>query len=240
MIKDPLNILKFQVWYETDLKDAKTLILDFVKDSNLQETYVNKITSTLDEIQDKNRLDLFVKNILPKFNKLGLTEMKVDDPGLEEQIKNFAELSDQIDRLQVELKRYESQYRELEEILRPLLEQLQEADRKGLEIDGILVTIKRKGYQRESYAYKEAYEWLVQRVNPAMKALAQEALDTTKKVARIASSIGVQRLGEATMVSNIFNRLKELISGSVEKIQIQNKELQDSTSEFINKVQNEL
>ena len=73
-----------------------------------------------------------------------------------------------------------------------------------------------------------------------MKALAQEALEATKKVARIASSIGVQRLGEAAMVSNIFNRLKEVLFGSVEKIQIQNKELQDSTSEFTKKFQYEL
>jgi len=240
MIKDPLNTLKFQVWYETDLKDAKAIIEDFVKDSNLQEVYVDKIKSTLNEIKDKDRLDLFVKNVLPKFNKLGLTEMRVEDPKLEEQVRKFAELSDQIDRLQVELKGYESEYKSLEGLLRPLLEQLNETDQKGLEIDGILVTIKRKGYSRESYAYKEAYDWLVQRVNPAMKALAQEALDATKKIAQIASSIGVQKLEENSVLTRIMDGLKRIIQTSAEKIQIHNKELQDSTSTLLTKLQNEL
>jgi len=239
MIKDPLNILKFQVWYETDLKDAKAIIVDFIKDSNLQEVYVDKIKSTLNEIKDKDRLDLFVKNVLPKFNKLGLTEMRVEDP-IEEQVRKFAELSDQIDRLQVELKRYESEYKSLEGVLRPLLEQLNETDQKGLEIDGILVTIKRKGYSRETYAYKEAYEWLVERVNPAMKALAQEALDATKKIAQIASSIGVQKLEENSVLTRIMDRIKGIIQTSAEKIQIHNEELKDSTNMLLTKLQNEL
>jgi hypothetical protein len=240
MIKDPLNTLKFQVWYETDLKDAKAIIEDFIKDSNLQEVYVNKIKSTLSEIKDKDRLDLFVKNVLPKFTKLGLTEMRVEDTKLEEQIRKFAELSDQIDKLQVELKRYESEYKSLEGILRPLLEQLNETDQKGLEIDGILVTIKRKGYQRESYAYKEAYEWLEERVNPAMKALAQQALDATKKIAQIASSIGVQKLEESSILTRIVDGLARIIQSNTEKIQIHNRELQDSINTLLANLQNEL
>ena len=240
MIKDPLNTLKFQVWYETDLKDAKTIIEDFIKDSNLQEVYVNKIKSTLSEIKDKDRLDLFVKNVLPKFTKLGLTEMRVEDTKLEEQIRKFAELSDQIDKLQVELKRYESEYKSLEGILRPLLEQLNETDQKGVEIDGILVTIKRKGYQRESYAYKEAYEWLEERVNPAMKALAQQALDATKKIAQIASSIGVQKLEESSILTRIVDGLARIIQSNTEKIQIHNRELQDSINTLLANLQNEL
>lgn len=240
MIKNPLNTLKFQVWYETDLKDAKAIIEDFIKDSNLQEVYVNKIKSTLSEIKDKDRLDLFVKNVLPKFTKLGLTEMRVEDTKLEEQIRKFAELSDQIDKLQVELKRYESEYKSLEGILRPLLEQLNETDQKGLEIDGILVTIKRKGYQRESYAYKEAYEWLEERVNPAMKALAQQALDATKKIAQIASSIGVQKLEESSMLTRIIDGLARIIQSNTEKIQIHNRELQDSINTLLANLQNEL
>ena len=240
MIKDPLNTLKFQVWYETDLKDAKSIILDFVEDSNLQEVYVDKIKDTLNEIKDKNRLDLFVKNVLPKFNRLGLTEVRVEDPKLEEQIREFAKLSDQIDKLQVELKDYQSKYKDLEEIIRPMLEQLNETDQKGLEIDGILVTIKRKGYDRESYAYKEAYEWLVERVNPAMKALAEQALDATKKIARIASSIGVQKLEENSITARLLDGVRRMVFSSIEKIQIHNNELQNSTNEFLEKFQDEL
>ena len=240
MIKDPLNTLKFQVWYETDLKDAKSIILDFVEDSNLQEVYVDKIKDTLNEIKDKSRLDLFVKNVLPKFNRLVLTEVRVEDPKLEEQIREFAKLSDQIDKLQVELKDYQSKYKDLEEIIRPMLEQLNETDQKGLEIDGILVTIKRKGYDRESYAYKEAYEWLVERVNPAMKALAEQALDATKKIARIASSIGVQKLEENSITARLLDGVRRMVFSSIEKIQIHNNELQNSTNEFLEKFQDEL
>jgi chromosome segregation ATPase len=125
-----------------------------------------------------------------------ITEAKVEDPVLAAQIKEYAEISDSLDRAKAELKKIESKYKELEGVIRPILEELQETQDKALEVEDILVTIKRRGYDRTSYAYKEALEWVRDRINPAMRKIVDDSLEATKKPSYIASQIGVQKLKE--------------------------------------------
>jgi len=122
-----------------------------------------------------------------------ISEAEIKDDKLKEQIKEFADLSDEIDKITSQLKKLKNQYDVIEDVLRPVLEELEETKEKALEIDDILVTIKRKGFDRTSYAYKDAFDWLKERVNPAMKKIVEEALEKTKKTSRITSKLGVQR-----------------------------------------------
>jgi chromosome segregation ATPase len=144
-----------------------------------------------------------------------ITEKKVEDPELAAQIKEYAEISDSLDRAKAELKKLESKYKELEGVIRPLLEELQETQDKALEVEDILVTIKRKGYERTSYAYKEALDWVKDRINPAMRRIVDDSLEATKKPAYIASQIGVQKLKEEKADSKLkmyFNKLAQVFS----------------------------
>jgi chromosome segregation ATPase len=144
-----------------------------------------------------------------------ITEKKVEDPELAAQIKEYAEISDSLDRAKAELKKLESKYKELEGVIRPLLEELQKTQDKALEVEDILVTIKRKGYERTSYAYKEALDWVKDRINPAMRKIVDDSLEATKKPSYIASQIGVQKLKEEKADSKLkmyFNKLAQVFS----------------------------
>ena len=151
---------------------------------------------------------------LSKLRKM-IREVKVEDPELAAQIKEYAELSDSIDRIKSELKKLEVKYKGLEEVIRPLLEELEETQDKALEVEDILVTIKRKGYERTSIAYKEALEWVRDRINPAMRKIVDDSLEATKKPTYIASQIGVQKLKEEKNSSKLkmyFNKLAKVFS----------------------------
>lgn len=144
-----------------------------------------------------------------------IREVKVEDPELAAQIKEYAELSDSIDRIKSELKKLEVKYKGLEEVIRPLLEELEETQDKALEVEDILVTIKRKGYERTSIAYKEALEWVRDRINPAMRKIVDDSLEATKKPTYIASQIGVQKLKEEKNSSKLkmyFDKLAKVFS----------------------------
>jgi hypothetical protein len=151
---------------------------------------------------------------LSKLRKM-IREVKVEDPELAAQIKEYAELSDSIDRIKSELKKLEVKYKGLEEVIRPLLEELEETQDKALEVEDILVTIKRKGYERTSIAYKEALEWVRDRINPAMRKIVDDSLEATKKPTYIASQIGVQKLKEEKNSSKLkmyFDKLAKVFS----------------------------
>ena len=158
--------------------------------------------------------------------------MKITDPQLQEQIKEFARLSDEIDVVKNKLKELETQYGSIEDIIRPVLEQLDETEDRALEVGNILITIKKKGYERTSYAYKEAFEWLKKRVNPIMRKLVEEVLEQTKKIAKISSSIGVQKLEE----NKILDAIKSFFSNWASKLSNYNKQLDSNIDEFKSRI----
>jgi chromosome segregation ATPase len=156
-------------------------------------------------------------------------ELKVEDPNLQSQAKEFASLSDQIDSIKNTLKQLENRYKELEDALRPVLEQLQATQDTALEVEDILITIKKSGFDRTSYAYKEAFEWLRDRVNPAMKNIVEEAIEKTKKTARIASTIGVQK---QMSENKITDALKLYWNKFISKLGLLNKDLSNAVNDF--------
>jgi chromosome segregation ATPase len=154
-----------------------------------------------------------------------IQEVKVDDPELTAQIKEFAELSDEIDQLSAKLKLLEKKYKGLEEVIRPVLDELDETKDKALEVENILVTIKRKGYERTSFAYKEALEWVRERINPAMRKIVDDSIEATAKTSRIASQIGVQKIEEQSVLDKIINTLKGYWTKITQKLSAANNRL---------------
>lgn len=154
-----------------------------------------------------------------------IQEVQIEDPELSKQIKEFAELSDEIDVINARLKLLKNKYGILEEIIRPILEELDVTKDKALEVENILVTIKRKGYDRTSFAYKEALEWVRGRINPAMRKIVDDSLEATKKTATITSQIGVQKIEEQSILDRIANTLKSFFAKVSQKISTANNKL---------------
>jgi len=163
-----------------------------------------------------------------------LNEAVIEDKDLQSQIKEFATLSDQIDSISSELKKLENRYKELEGAIRPVLEQLDETQDKALEIENILITIKKAGYERTSYAYKEAFEWLKDRVNPTMKKIVEEAVEKTKKTARIPSVIGVQKKNISE--NKIIDALKKYWDSFIGKLKTYNNNLDNAIDDIKSKL----
>lgn len=166
---------------------------------------------------------------MKKNNKKLFSEMEITDPILEEKIREFARLSDQIDKIKSELTDLQNRYGEIEGELRDVLDALEETKDKSLKIKGILVTIKRAGYERETVQYKAAFDWLNERVNPTMQEIVRKSMEANKKITRIASSIGVQK---TESFSSMLQIIKSYLEGLKNRIKFQNKELDSFITEF--------
>lgn len=167
-----------------------------------------------------------------------LNEMHVEDPELQSLIKQFAFLSDKIDRMKGLLHTLTTRYDEIEDILRPILDEMKETGDKTLQVEDIIVTVKRYGYNRDSSQYKEAYAYLLSKVNGKLREIAEEVLAAHTKQVQIATSIGVQKtegyvsnlFGKAT--SKLYAFAKHIWSNLLSIIRSDNQEIQQAIDEF--------
>jgi len=137
---------------------------------------------------------------------------------IESKIDEFGILSDKIDKVKKELSELSNRYKEIEGELRPTLEQLHLQNQKSIQTKKYLVTLKRMGYNRDNFKYKESFEESLTKVNKQTKKVLEDILQSTKTVSRVVSTIGVQRMDEISFKSmlqklvspfkKLFNRLK--------------------------------
>lgn len=156
-----------------------------------------------------------------------VNESKVTDRDLEEKINEFGELSDEIDRLTKELKSIQSRFSELDQEIRPVVDEMSELGQKSLQTKKYLITIKRKGTTRETFKYKDAFNLSLTKVNSQIKAILEEALQSTKTISQVKTSIGVQKIEESNIFSRIFGKLRRLFSNLVRKITSTKRDLDD-------------
>jgi len=108
-------------------------------------------------------------------------------------IDEFAALSDEIDRITAILKKLKTRYNAIDKELTPMMEQLEEMGQSAIETEKSLLTIKRKGYLRETPKYKMAFELALTKVNAQTKKLLDEALNASKSTTRVATTLAVTR-----------------------------------------------
>ena len=145
---------------------------------------------------------------------------------IESKIDEFGILSDKIDRVKKELSELSNRYKEIEGELRPTLEQLTIQNKKSIQTKRYLVTLKRMGYNRDNFKYKESFEKLLTKVNQQTKKLLEDILLSTKTVSRIVSTIGVQRMNEISlksMLQKLVSPFKKLFS----RLRLNNKSIDD-------------
>ncbi len=134
---------------------------------------------------------------------------------VESKIDEFGILSDKIDKVKMELSELSNRYKEIEDDLRPILEQLNVQNQKSIQTNRYLVTLKRMGYNRDNFKYKESFEKSLTKVNQQTKKVLEDILQSTKTVSRVVSTIGVQRMDEISiksMLRKLISPFKKLLS----------------------------
>ena len=143
-----------------------------------------------------------------------LNEFRFEN-NVESQIDEFGILSDKIDKVKMELSELSKRYKEIEGELRPTLEQLSIQNKKSIQTKKYLVTLKRIGYNRDNFKYKQSFEESLEKVNKQTKKVLEDILLSTKTVSRVVSTIGVQRMDEISlksMLMKLISPFKKLFS----------------------------
>lgn len=154
-----------------------------------------------------------------------LTEFQRDKE-IESKINEFGELSDEMDRVKNQLERLKKRYSQLEGELRPILEHLTEYNQKSVQTERYLVSIKRMGFEKTNYRYKEVFEESLGKVNKNTKLILENLLQTTKTLSKVVSSIGVQPLNENLLIK-LLGRIKGMFLKVISRIRNSNREMDE-------------
>lgn len=139
----------------------------------------------------ENSIRTTIKRIVSE--AMEMNEMKIEGGEMEEQIRKYYELSQKFKNLKAEYDALEAEFKASEEPVRQMLENLDQAEEKVLELDDIMVSIKKSGYERESFKYKDISEWLYANVNVNMKALADEMMQNNRTLTYVQSSLKLKK-----------------------------------------------
>ena len=145
---------------------------------------------------------------------------------IESKINEFGELSDEIDRVKNHLEGLKKRYTQLEGELRPMLEHLTEFNQKSVQTERFLVSIKRMGYEKVNYRYKEVFEESLDKVNGNTRRLLENLLESSKTLTKVVSSIGVQPLNE-NLLTKLLDRLKRMFLGLISRIKNTGKDMEE-------------
>ena len=154
-----------------------------------------------------------------------LTEFQRDKE-IESKINEFGELSDEVDRVKNQLEGLRKRYSQLEGELRPVLEHLHQFNQKSVQTERFLVSIKRMGYEKVNYKYKEVFEESLDKVNGNTRRLLENLLESSKTLSKVVSSIGVQPLDE-NLLTKLMDRIKRMFSGLISRIKNTGKDMDE-------------
>ncbi len=115
------------------------------------------------------------------------------DKDIKHNIDQIGLLQKEIDDLQKKLKPLKKEYGELVENVLPILSQL---GKEQVKTRKYIFKIIRKGYERQSFQYKEVYNRALDKVNSNIKKILQQILDDTKKMVSVAPKFQVSPIKE--------------------------------------------
>jgi DNA repair exonuclease SbcCD ATPase subunit len=138
----------------------------------------------------------------------------------------IGELSDEIDRVKNHLEGLKKRYSQIEGELRPVLEHLHQFNQKSVQTERFLISIKRMGYEKVNYRYKEVFEESLDKVNGNTRRLLENLLESSKTLSKVVSSIGVQPLNENPF-TKLLGRIKGMFLGLISRIKNTGKDLDE-------------
>jgi hypothetical protein len=166
-----------------------------------------------------------LREIKQMVREVVLSELEMDKT-VHRKIDEFGQLSDEMDRLKNQLEGLKKRYSQIEDELRPILEELQRFGQKSIQTEIYLVSIKRMGYDRENLRYKETFEQSLEKVNKQTRKVLEDLLQSTKTITKVVTSIGVQPISE-NFFKDLIKRVQSLVMSMVFKLKRNNKELDE-------------
>lgn len=176
-----------------------------------------------------------------------ITELNVTDPDLRDRINSLAEMHQRIIELKEELTVIQNSAGEIEDEIRPLLEEMQVSGQRLLKTEEYIAYIAKMGESgRVRYKYEQAYKLALTKVNKATQAILKEALEANQTVSRVLSKIAVSRpenlpktkkkeFGiEESFISDIWKKFKGWVRSKVNKIKNSNDVIADVNQELRN------
>jgi chromosome segregation ATPase len=160
-------------YYELDLTDENDLARFDIWVNNLDTDEINT------ELKKK-------KNMIKMKELLSLKEDV--DKDIKKNIDEIGKLDREIDDLQKKLKPLRNRYGELVDNVLPMLNKL---GKEQYKTNNYILRIIRKGYERQSFQYKEGFNRALDKVNKNMKRILEQILADTKKMVKVAPTIQV-------------------------------------------------
>lgn len=138
-----------------------------------------------------------------------------DGSDIGQKLKQYAELSDAIERASAELKALQKQFAPLDDMFVQMIDSMDETKERVLRTESILVSVKKKGYEAKSPKYKEAFELFYSKVNAKMKKMGDDCLTANTTMKKVASSLSVQKTKSESLnegvLSNLWSKVKSFV-----------------------------
>lgn len=122
-----------------------------------------------------------------------INEKVLIDNSLQNEIDKLGELTNQIEKLKKQLQPLQKKYGDIVESVIPIVEKL---NTETIKSNHYVMKIIRKGFERETYSYKEGFLNGLNKVNKNTKRILQQILEETKKLTKINPSFSVKPIGE--------------------------------------------
>ena len=110
------------------------------------------------------------------------------DTDIKQNIDQIGSLQKDIVELQKKLMPLKKQYAELVENVLPILSKL---GKEQVKTKNYIFKIIRKGYERQSFQYKEGFNRALDKVNKNVRRILEQVLDDTKKMVKVSPSFQV-------------------------------------------------
>ena len=198
-------------YYELDLTDENDLARFDIWVNNLDTDEINT------ELKKKNNM-IKMKELL---------SLKEDvDKDIKKNIDEIGKLDREIDDLQKKLKPLRNRYGELVDNVLPMLNKL---GKEQYKTNNYILRIIRKGYERQSFQYKEGFNRALDKVNKNMKRILEQILDDTKKMVKVSPSFQVKPVeiseGFTDWIKKYTRKVLKKIIPRLKLVVVGNKEL---------------
>jgi archaellum component FlaC len=115
------------------------------------------------------------------------------DTDIKHNIDQIGSLQKEIDEIQKKLKPLKKEYGELVDNVLPILSKL---GKEQMKTRNYIFKIIRKGYERQSFQYKEGFNKALGKVNNNIKKILEQILDDTKKMVDVKPKFQVSPIHE--------------------------------------------
>ena len=139
-----------------------------------------------------------------------ISEKVVVDSKIQSEIDELGILSQQIEKIKKQLQPLQKRYGEVVEEIIPVIDKL---DKETLTTNNFVMKIIRRGYERETFQYKEGFLNGLNKVNENTKKILQQILSETKKLTKIKPSFSLSPIGEGVgdKLKQWYNRFMMLV-----------------------------